>query len=113
MDPDKENSLAVFPAQCNFSGFKYPLSWIRRIQQGHLQGLNAMNQFFIHVVSRAQMESIKNECQRENCEKRVRNWFVLLDAAAYVSTSALNLDVVKPDFVAVSFYKIFGFPTGI
>ncbi|MDP4826207.1 MAG: aminotransferase class V-fold PLP-dependent enzyme [Flavobacteriales bacterium] len=40
-------------------------------------------------------------------------WDVLLDAAAYVPTSRLDLSVYKPDFVSVSFYKIFGFPTGI
>jgi selenocysteine lyase/cysteine desulfurase len=38
---------------------------------------------------------------------------VLLDAAAYVPTSRLDLSVYKPDFVSVSFYKIFGYPTGI
>lgn len=38
---------------------------------------------------------------------------VLLDAAAYVPTNSLNLDVVKPEFVAISFYKMFGYPTGI
>ncbi len=40
-------------------------------------------------------------------------WDVLLDAAAYVPTSRLDLKQVKPDFVSVSFYKIFGYPTGI
>jgi molybdenum cofactor sulfurtransferase len=40
-------------------------------------------------------------------------WDVLLDAAAYVPTSRLDLKLVKPDFVSVSFYKIFGYPTGI
>lgn len=40
-------------------------------------------------------------------------WDVLLDAAAFVPTSALDLSKVKPDFVAMSFYKIFGYPTGI
>ena len=38
---------------------------------------------------------------------------VLLDAASYAATSTLDLDVVKPDFVALSFYKMFGYPTGI
>ncbi|MGD9372543.1 MAG: aminotransferase class V-fold PLP-dependent enzyme [Desulfobacterales bacterium] len=38
---------------------------------------------------------------------------VLLDAAAYVPTSCLDLGVVKPEFVAISFYKMFGYPTGI
>jgi molybdenum cofactor sulfurtransferase len=40
-------------------------------------------------------------------------WDVLLDAAAFVPTSVLDLSKHKPDYVSVSFYKIFGFPTGI
>lgn len=42
-----------------------------------------------------------------------RGWDVLLDAAAFVPTSKLDLSSVRPDFVALSFYKIFGYPTGI
>ena len=38
---------------------------------------------------------------------------VLLDAAAYVPTNRLDLAAVKPEFVAISFYKMFGYPTGI
>jgi len=40
-------------------------------------------------------------------------WDVLLDAAAFVPTNKLDLSVVKPDFVPVSFYKMFGYPTGL
>ncbi|TNE53348.1 MAG: aminotransferase class V-fold PLP-dependent enzyme [Bacteroidetes bacterium] len=42
-----------------------------------------------------------------------RGFDVLLDAAAFVPTSKLDLRKVQPDFVSVSFYKIFGYPTGI
>ncbi len=38
---------------------------------------------------------------------------VLLDAAAFVPTSRLSLREVHPDFVCVSFYKMFGYPTGV
>jgi selenocysteine lyase/cysteine desulfurase len=38
---------------------------------------------------------------------------VLLDAAAYVPTSRLDLRRVRPQFVAVSWYKVFGYPTGV
>jgi selenocysteine lyase/cysteine desulfurase len=38
---------------------------------------------------------------------------VLLDAAAFAPTSALRLRDVRPDFVALSFYKMFGYPTGV
>lgn len=40
-------------------------------------------------------------------------WDVLLDAAAFVPTSPLDLGKFKPDFVPLSFYKMFGYPTGI
>jgi molybdenum cofactor sulfurtransferase len=40
-------------------------------------------------------------------------WHVLLDAAAFVPTNPLDLRQHAPDFVCVSFYKMFGFPTGV
>lgn len=79
------NCLFVYPAQSNFSGRKYPLSWIEAIRN---QELGFQNQF-------------------------TGNWFTVLDAAALVCTSPLDLGVHKPDFVTLSFYKMFGFPTGL
>ena len=38
---------------------------------------------------------------------------VILDAAAFVPTNVLDLSVVKPDFIPLSFYKMFGYPTGV
>ncbi len=38
---------------------------------------------------------------------------VILDAAAFVPTNRLDLSQVHPDFVPVSFYKMFGYPTGV
>ena len=40
-------------------------------------------------------------------------WDVLLDAAAFAPTNPLDLGRVKPDYVPISFYKIFGYPTGV
>ncbi len=40
-------------------------------------------------------------------------WDVLLDAAAFVPTNRLDVSRWKPDFVDVSFYKMFGYPTGV
>ena len=40
-------------------------------------------------------------------------WDVLLDAAAFTSTNRLDLSNWKPDYVPLSFYKMFGYPTGI
>ncbi|RUS71141.1 hypothetical protein EGW08_021094 [Elysia chlorotica] len=88
LPPTVPQSLVAFPAQSNFSGRKYPLEWVLRCKQSGLS-----------VPSRKSSESEK--------------WFVLLDTAAYVSTSPLDLSRVQPDFATVSFYKMFGYPTGI
>jgi molybdenum cofactor sulfurtransferase len=42
-----------------------------------------------------------------------RGWDVIVDSAAFVPTSKLDLSVWKPDFVPISFYKMFGYPTGL
>jgi selenocysteine lyase/cysteine desulfurase len=42
-----------------------------------------------------------------------RGWDVLLDAAAYTPTNRLDLHGASPEFVAISFYKMFGYPTGV
>ncbi|HEY54461.1 MAG TPA: aminotransferase class V-fold PLP-dependent enzyme [Caldilineae bacterium] len=42
-----------------------------------------------------------------------RGFDVLLDAAAFVPTNRLDLQQVHPDYVPVSFYKMFGYPTGV
>lgn len=42
-----------------------------------------------------------------------RGWDVLLDAAAFAPTNRLDLSAWHPDFVSLSFYKIFGYPTGV
>jgi selenocysteine lyase/cysteine desulfurase len=46
-------------------------------------------------------------------EAQAAGWDVLLDAAAFVPTNLLDLQYVKPDFVVLSFYKMFGYPTGV
>jgi selenocysteine lyase/cysteine desulfurase len=46
-------------------------------------------------------------------QAKERGWDVLLDAAAFVPTNRLDIDRWQPDFVSVSFYKMFGYPTGI
>ena len=46
-------------------------------------------------------------------DARRRGYRVLVDAAAYAATSPLSLADVPADFVAVSFYKLFGYPTGV
>jgi molybdenum cofactor sulfurtransferase len=44
---------------------------------------------------------------------QARGWDVLLDAAAFVPTNRLDLARWHPDYVVLSFYKMFGYPTGV
>lgn len=44
---------------------------------------------------------------------RALGYDVLLDAAAYAPTSEMRVGEIGADFVALSFYKMFGFPTGV
>ena len=76
--------LFAYPAQSNFNGRKYPLSWIHSVQS------------MLPDIAGVQGK-----------------WLVLLDAAAFVSTNHLDLSIHPAHFVALSFYKIFGFPTGL
>jgi molybdenum cofactor sulfurtransferase len=46
-------------------------------------------------------------------EAQELGWDVLLDAAAFVPTSRLDLGKWHPDYVTLSFYKMFGYPTGV
>jgi len=46
-------------------------------------------------------------------EAHAKGWDVLLDAAAFVPTNRLDLQLVRPQFVTISFYKMFGYPTGV
>lgn len=46
-------------------------------------------------------------------EAQTRGWDVLLDAAAFVPTNPLDLSRWHPDYVVLSFYKMFGYPTGV
>ena len=79
--------LFAYPAQSNFCGRKYPLSWIQDIPNKQLvfKGLPPLS----------------------------GSWLVALDAASLVSTSPLDLSSFPAHFVALSFYKMFGFPTGL
>lgn len=85
--PHPPYHLFAYPAQSNFCGCKYPLSWCEDISNGQL------------VVS--------------GSETSHSTWWVVLDAAALVSTSPLKLSPSGPHFVTLSFYKMFGFPTGL
>ena len=79
--------LFAFPAQSNFCGHKYPQNWTHQIPTGQLVF--------------------------ETLPPSPGHWLVAMDAASLVSTSPLDLSSYPANFVAISFYKMFGFPTGL
>jgi molybdenum cofactor sulfurtransferase len=44
---------------------------------------------------------------------RERGWDVIVDCATFAPTNRLDLSRWQPDFVPLSFYKMFGYPTGL
>jgi selenocysteine lyase/cysteine desulfurase len=46
-------------------------------------------------------------------EAKAHGWDVIVDGAAFVPTNRLDLGRWHPDFVPLSFYKMFGYPTGV
>jgi selenocysteine lyase/cysteine desulfurase len=46
-------------------------------------------------------------------EAQAKGWDVLLDAAAFVPSNRLDLGRFRPEFLTMSFYKMFGYPTGV
>lgn len=80
--PNIDGGLGLFayPGQSNMTGRRLPLSWARRL--------------------------------RESSKTCHQDTYSLLDAAALATTTQLDFSDpdAAPDFTAVSFYKIFGFP---
>ncbi|SPN96733.1 related to molybdenum cofactor sulfurase HxB protein [Cephalotrichum gorgonifer] len=78
---DTRPLLFSYTAQSHMNGQRYPLSWTSRLRES---------------------------AQRSGSSEP----YVLLDAASYAATSPLDLSGMEspPDFVALSLYKIFGFP---
>jgi len=44
---------------------------------------------------------------------RASGWYTMLDIAKHASTDRISLKNLNPDFAALSFYKLFGDPTGV
>jgi selenocysteine lyase/cysteine desulfurase len=86
IDPDAMDALLAEadPAQANLMAFP---------AQSNFSGVKHP----LELVARAQAQG----------------WQVLLGAAAFVPTNTLDFRAVKPDFVVLSFYKMFGYPTGV
>lgn len=74
--------LFAFPLESNLTGARYDAGLVEAVQCGALRGIPP------------------------------GRWRVLLDAAKACGTAPPDLEAHPADFVVLSFYKIFGYPTG-
>jgi molybdenum cofactor sulfurtransferase len=82
------------------------------VLERHLDGADARRHNLFAYPAQSNFSGVKHPLEWIAVAQR-RGWDVLVDGAAFVPTSRLDLSVWKPDFVAISFYKLFGYPTGI
>jgi molybdenum cofactor sulfurtransferase len=81
--------LVAYPLQCNLSGHRYPLQWATDLAKCTLEGTLPPT---------------------DAAPSPPRQALVFVDVASYAATSPPRLAQV--DFAALSFYKLFGLPTG-
>ena len=93
------NHLLVLPLECNFDGTRL------------------MNAKSVIETSRNYGRSCRETNDNGNDENELSStfhkWYTMLDIAKAACTQKINLRELDPDFACVSFYKIFGRPTGI
>lgn len=75
------------------------------------QGQEGQNQLFAYPAQ-SNFSGVQHPLEWID-EAHARGWDVLLDAAAFVPSNRLDLSQAHPDFVSLSFYKLFGYPTGV
>lgn len=91
LDKDHTGSaynLFAFPSECNFSGSKFSLELVKIVKE----------------------DSIRYSDGSPSFNGR---WKVLVDAAKGCATEPPDLSKYPADFVVISFYKLFGYPTGL
>ena len=93
---DPAMCLFAMPAENNFNGLRPPLETLLRPFLN--ARANDLDDFPIPVHHRP---------------SRSHHWLTLVDCAKYLSTRAFSLSAHPADFLVLSFYKIFGYPTGL
>lgn len=74
-------------------------------------GLSGCNNLFAYPAQ-SNFSSVQHPLEWID-QAHAAGWDVLLDTAAFAPTNPLDLSRWKADFIPVSFYKMFGYPTGV
>ena len=86
---NQTRNLLVLPAECNFGGDRPNVAKLLR-----------------------RFRSLDRHCSTSRANG-VGRWFTMLDLAKAAATGPINLRELDPDFACLSFYKLFGYPTGL
>ena len=97
-------NLLSISGECNFSGAKLNLQKVSNIIKNH--------DSIVQLVTNATV--VKEASRDANLNEK---WLWLLDASKLAQSSSIDLSTMeyqyRPNFVAISFYKMFGYPTGL
>ena len=108
--------LMAVPGECNMTGVKVNLEAVSCL----LEKENVLNEVQklggYSVISDSSSRS-SNSSSSSSTKLSSSKWLWMLDASKLASSSAINLKELsvnkQPHFVCLSFYKIFGYPTGV
>ncbi|CAM8877089.1 unnamed protein product [Rhodiola kirilowii] len=81
-------NLFALPSECNFSGLRFNLDLVKELKE-------------------------ESKSLLEDSTLSRGRWMVLVDAAKGCITDPPNLSRYPSDFTVISFYKLFGYPTGL
>ena len=124
--PDHKNpffGLISFPLECNFSGKKNDLKRLADVVSEILNRQITSDVQITDTEHRTHLGDPTQDLLIDCVDYLSRNthttcrWLWLLDVAKFVGTSPLDLSSLapqkRPHFLSLSFYKIFGYPTGL
>ena len=117
---DNHNSVNGIREYCKNKKGKFQYASIQyedlKINEEELGGLLSSSDYTSNKLfafpAQSNVSGIKHDLSWVEKAQKL-GWDVLLDAAAYVPTNKLDLKLVQPEYVSMSFYKMFGYPTGI
>jgi len=95
-------NLLTVSLESNFHGEKFPLSIFKHLKE---QNQKMFNKRF--MTKRPDGDSSQKSRQYRH------QWKIFVDAAAYVPSAPLDLSEYPIDFLAFSYSKVFGYPTGL
>ena len=102
-------------ASCRGADVRYvPLDERLRVEDldAHLAGADPSRANLFVFPAQSNFSGVKHPLEWIESAQRL-GYDVLLDAAAFAPTNRLSLRACSPDFVCLSFYKMFGYPTGV